>query len=240
MTTSTGVSLSYQSALKNQLDVVANNIANMSTSGFQGSQPIFGEFMVQVGNDGTQISYVEDLGTLRNIAPGPLSFSGNQLDVGLQGEGYFVVEDAGEFLYTRNGSFRLDESGRIITSSGAAVLDEQDNPIVIGPDESVIDISRDGAVRTENGEIAKLRIVTFGNQQDMQALGDSLFTTQQAPIAAADTEVVQGMIEGSNVIAITEMTKMIEILRSYQAANNLITSEEDREEQAIEILTRSV
>lgn len=240
MTTTTGVSLSYQAALKNQLDVVANNIANMSTIGFQGSQPIFAEFLVDVDQSGAQISYVEDLGTVRNTDPGPLNFSGNQLDVGLQGEGYFVVEDGGQFFYTRNGSFRLDDSGRLVTSSGAVVLDEQDNPIVFGPDESVIDISRDGAVSTENGEIGKLQIVTFANQQDMEPRGNSLFFTGQLPLEAADTEVVQGMIEGSNVTAITEMTRMIDILRSYQAANNLITTEEDREEQAIDILTRTV
>lgn len=240
MTVTSQVALSYQSALSNQLDVVANNIANMSTTGFQGSRPMFAEFLAQVDSDGTKISYVEDLGTIRNIKQGPLDFTGNTLDVGIQGEGYFVVEDAGEFLFTRNGNFRVDESGRLITSNGSAVLDEQDNPIVFSPGETNIDISRDGVVRTDNGEIATLRIVTFANQQDMEHRGSSMFFTEQVPIEAADTEVVQGMLEGSNIVAITEMTRMIEILRSYQSAAQLITQEEDRETEAIDILTRTV
>lgn len=240
MTTTAEVALSYQLALSNQLDVTANNIANMSTTGFQSSQPLFAQFLVDADQDGTQVAYVEDLGTRRNTAPGPLGFTGNTLDLGLQGEGYFVVESAGEFLYTRNGSFRLDESGRLVTSSGAAVLDDRDNPIVISPDESSIEISRDGVVRTENGEIGRLNIVTFGDQQDMELLGSSLLRTDQVPIEVADTEIVQGMLEGSNVIAITEMTRMIDLLRSYQAANQLITNDEDRQEQAIDILTRAV
>lgn len=240
MTVTSQVALSYQSALSNQLDVVANNIANMSTTGFQGSRPMFAEFLAQVDSDGTKISYVEDLGTIRNIKQGPLDFTGNTLDVGIQGEGYFVVEDAGEFLFTRNGNFRIDESGRLITSNGSAVLDEQDNPIVFSPGETNIDISRDGVVRTDNGEIATLRIVTFANQQDMEHRGSSMFFTEQVPIEAADTEVVQGMLEGSNIVAITEMTRMIEILRSYQSAAQLITQEEDRETEAIDILTRTV
>ncbi|MEP4377554.1 MAG: flagellar basal-body rod protein FlgF [Alphaproteobacteria bacterium] len=240
MTTTSQVALSYQSALSNQLDVAANNIANMSTTGFQGSRPMFAEFLAEVGDDGTKVSYVEDLGTIRDINQGPLAFTGNRLDVGIQGEGYFVVEDDGEFFYTRNGKFQVDESGRLIQSGGAAVLDEQDNPIVFSPDEVNIDISRDGVVRTDNGEIATLRIVTFANQQDMEHRGSSMFATDQAPIEAADTEVVQGMLEGSNVVAITEMTRMIEILRSYQSAAQTITQEEDREEEAIDILTRTV
>ncbi len=240
MTTTAEVALSYQLALRNQLDVTANNIANMSTNGFQSSQPMFAEFLVEVDQEGTEIAYVEDRGTLRNTSAGPLNATGNRLDLGLQGEGYFVVENAGEFLYTRNGSFRLDESGRLVTSGGAAVLDERDNPIVISPDEASIEISRDGVVRTENGEVGRLRIVTFADQQDMELLGSSLLRTDQIPFEAADTEVVQGMLEGSNVLAIAEMTRMIDLLRSYQAANQLITSDEDRQEQAIDILTRIV
>ena len=240
MTTTAEVALSYQMVLKTQLDVTANNIANMSTTGFQGSQPLFAEFLVDVDQDGTEISYVEDYGTLRNTDGGPLGFTGNQLDLGLQGDGYFVVESAGEFLYTRNGSFRLDESGRLVTSNGSAVLDERENPIVISPGESSIEITRDGTVRTENGEVGRLRIVTFADQQDMELLGSSLLRTNQVPIEATETEIVQGMLEGSNVIAITEMTRMIDLLRSYQSANQLITSDEDRQEQAIDILTRIV
>lgn len=240
MTTTSQVALSYQSALSNQLDVAANNIANMSTTGFQGSRPMFAEFLAKVDSDGSQISYVEDLGTIRDLQQGPLGFTGNTLDVGIEGEGYFVVEDGGEFLFTRNGNFQIDESGRLITSNGAAVMDEQDNPIVFSPDETNIDVSRDGVVRTNNGEIATLRVVTFVNQQDMQHRGSSMFFTEQVPIEAADTEVVQGMLEGSNVVAITEMTRMIQILRSYQSAAQLITQEEDRETEAIDILTRTV
>lgn len=214
MTTTAEVALSYQLALTNQLDITANNITNMSTTGFQSSQPLFAQYLVDVDKQGNNIAFVEDRGTLRNTASGPLNFTGNSMDLGLQGSGYFVVEQDGEFLYTRNGSFRLDESGRLVTNGGAVVMDEQDNPIVFSPDESVIEISRDGSVRTENGEIGQLRIVNFADQQDMELIGSSLLRTNQVPFEAAGTEVVQGMLEGSNVIAISEMTRMIELLRS--------------------------
>lgn len=235
------VAVSYQLALKNQLDVTANNIANMSSSGFQGSHPLFSQYMVDASDAATQIAYVQDSGTVRNVDPGPLNATGNKLDVGIQGKGYFVVEKDGQFFYTRNGAFRLDADGMLVTAGGHVVLDEDDNPIVFAEDETSIEITRDGAILTENGEIARFRVVNFANEQDMQLVGSSVMKTDQIPIDAGDdTEIVQGMLEGSNVVAIVEMTRMIDLLRSYQSAAKLIEAEDNRQDDAIEILTKTV
>ena len=128
----------------------------------------------------------------------------------------------------------------MVTSSGAAVLNDANAPIVFAPGESQINISRDGTINTENGTIGRFRLVEFVDEQAMTNLGNSLLTTEQEPLAAADSAVVQGMLEGSNVISVTEITRMIQLLRSYQAANQLIISEAEREQQAIEILTQIV
>ncbi len=240
MTTTSEVALSYQLALTNQLDITANNIANVSTPGFQSSHPLFVEFLVEVDATGQEIAYVVDKGTVRNLNPGPANFTGNPLDISIEGKGYFVVEtDEGTF-YTRNGAFQLDQSGRLVTSTGATVLDEVNGPIVIAPDETQIIISRDGTISTENGDIGRFRIVEFADEQQMTNVGNSLLATEQEPIVASEAAVVQGMLEGSNVISVAEITRMIELLRSYQAANQLIRTEEQREQQAIEMLTRTV
>ncbi len=240
MTTTSEVALSYQLALTNQLDITANNIANVSTPGFQSSHPLFVEFLVEVDATGQEVAYVVDKGTVRNLNPGPANFTGNPLDISIEGKGYFVVEtDEGTF-YTRNGAFQLDQSGRLVTSTGATVLDEVNGPIVIAPDETQIIISRDGTISTENGDIGRFRIVEFADEQQMTNVGNSLLATEQEPIVASEAAVVQGMLEGSNVISVAEITRMIELLRSYQAANQLIRTEEQREQQAIELLTRTV
>ncbi len=240
MTTTSEVALSYQLALTNQLDITANNIANVSTPGFQSSHPLFVEFLVEVDATGQEVAYVVDKGTVRNLNPGPTNFTGNPLDISIEGKGYFVVEtDEGTF-YTRNGAFQLDQSGRLVTSTGATVLDEVNGPIVIAPDETQIIISRDGTISTENGDIGRFRIVEFADEQQMTNVGNSLLATEQEPIVASEAAVVQGMLEGSNVISVAEITRMIELLRSYQAANQLIRTEEQREQQAIETLTRNV
>lgn len=238
MTTPAEISLSYQLVLRNQLDITANNIANTATPGFQSSHPMFVEYLADTP-DGQKVTYVEDRGTVRNLNNGPINNTGNVLDVAIQGTGYFTVENEDGVFYTRNGSFRLDADGQMITSSGSVLLGEGDTPIVIAPGETDIRIADDGTVTTENGEIGKLAIVTFENEQEMELVGNSLLKTDQAPIAAAKAEVVQGMLEGSNVMAVTEITRMIEILRSYQAANQMITTEEERQQQAIQLLTRT-
>ncbi len=240
MTTTGEVALSYQLALSNQLDITANNIANVTTPGFQSSHPIFAEFLVSVDETGEQIAYVVDKGTVRNLNPGPVNFTGNPLDISIEGRGYFVVENEEGIAYTRNGAFRLDSSGQLITSAGAVVLNDSNDPIVIAPGESQIDVTQDGTISTENGVIGRFRLVEFADEQELLNLGNSLMSSEQEPLEAADSAVVQGMLEGSNVISVTEISRMIQLLRSYQAAQQLITTEEEREQQAIETLTQIV
>ncbi len=240
MTTTGEVALSYQLALSNQLDITANNIANVSTPGFQSSHPLFVEFLVDVDQTGEEIAYVVDKGTVRNLNPGPANFTGNPLDISIEGRGYFVVETDEGIFYTRNGAFQLDSLGQLVTSSGAAVLDEANGPIVFAPDESQINISSDGTISTVNGQIGRFRLVEFADEQQMTYAGNSLMATEQVPLEGSGSNVVQGMLEGSNVISVAEITRMIELLRSYQAAQQLIITEEEREQQAIEMLTRTV
>ena len=240
MTTTGEVALSYQLALTNQLDITANNIANVSTPGFQSNHPVFAEFLVSVDDSGQKIAYVIDKGTIRNLNPGPANFTGNPLDISIEGRGYFVVETDDGTFYTRNGAFQLDAAGQLVTSSGAAILDDGNSPIVIAPGETQINIARDGTISTENGTIGRFRLVEFVDEQAMTNLGNSLMATDQEPLQASESSVVQGMLEGSNVISVAEITRMIQLLRSYQAAQQLITTEDDREKQAIETLTRSV
>lgn len=240
MTTTGEVALSYQLALTNQLDITANNIANVTTPGFQSKHPLFVEFLVSVDDTGEEIAYVVDRGTIRNLNPGAINFTGNPLDISIEGRGYFVVETDEGIFYTRNGAFQLDASGQFVTSAGAAVLDDSNSPIVIAPGETQINISRDGTISTENGVIGRFRLVEFADEQAMTNLGDSLLTSDEDPLAASESAVVQGMLEGSNVIAVAEITRMIKLLRAYQAANQLITTEDERERQAIDLLTRIV
>lgn len=239
MSTASYVAMSYQQSLLNKMDVIANNIANSSTPGHQSQQSMFVEFLAEAEN-GVPVAYVHDIATLRDTSVGPISQSGNPLDLAINGEGYFVVETEEGQFYTRNGGFRLDADGQLVNNTGAAVMSEGDLPIVFAPGESQITISRDGTVATENGIIGRLRIVTFENQQDMEQVGNGMLTTEQEALLAADASVEQGMLEGSNVQAVVEMTEMIKVMRTYQGAAELIKTEDERQRRAIQTLTRTV
>lgn len=239
MSSAASITLSHQMALQNQMDVIANNIANSSTAGYQGSKTMFVEFLSKAV-DGTPVAYVNDIAVLRDVSAGPLSQTSNPLDVAINGEGYFVVETEEGLFYTRNGSFRIDADGQLATNTGAAVMAEGDLPIVFAPDETQISISRDGTISTENGQIGRLQIVTFDNQQDMEKVGNTLLTTEQEPLQAVEASVEQGMLEGSNIKAVVEITEMIKVMRAYQGAAQLIQSEDERQRRALQTLTRPV
>jgi flagellar basal-body rod protein FlgF len=239
------IALSQQMALRRQMDVIATNIANSSTPSFKAERMMFEELVAgkapypASGGSRRGLSFVHEAGMLRDVADGALLQTGNTLDLAINGPGYFVVETPAGARYTRNGNFRLDQDGRIVTSDGFALLDGQDRPIAIRPGETRIEISAQGAVTTESGEVGRIRVVSFADEQALRKLGSGLYDTDQEPQPmAAATEVRQGMIEGSNVKAVSEITSMMEVLRRYQSAQKIIDSEHELSRRAIEKLSR--
>jgi flagellar basal-body rod protein FlgF len=240
------IALSQQVALRRQMDVIATNIANVSTPGFKAERIMFAELLAgKAPYPGSPsgarpgISFVNEVGMLRDVSDGGMTQTGNTLDLAINGPGYFVVETPSGPRYTRQGAFRLNQDGRIVTADGYALLDAQGRPISIRPGETRIEISNKGAVVTEGGEAGRIHIAQFENEQAMRKIGAGLYETEQDPIAAdGATEIRQGMLEGSNVTAVAEVTSMMEILRRYQSAQKIIDSEHELERRAIEKLSR--
>jgi flagellar basal-body rod protein FlgF len=126
METSILVALSRQDTLARQLDVVANNLANMNTTAFKAERMMFADYLVQVGSadgaTGDAIAFVRDFATVRDPSEGKLEETGGDLDVALAGEGYLVVQTPQGERYTRDGHLRLDEAGQLVTDDGLPVL----------------------------------------------------------------------------------------------------------------------
>jgi len=234
------IALSRQSALWRQLDVIANNMANANTPAYKGEQMMFREFLMDTRSTnratGTKLSYVQDVGVLRDTREGPLTKTDNPLDVGIHGDGFFEVETQAGMRYTRNGHFRLDEAGMLVNSQGFAVMDSNDNPIIFAPNETRINIAGDGTVSTENGQVAKLKVVRFANDQSLRKAGDSLYESPDQAETVARPTLAQGMMEESNVQPVVEITRMTELLRQYQAAQQMIDKEHERQMKTIEAL----
>lgn len=231
------VALSYAVGLERKMDLVANNIANIDTSGYKSSHILFNEHLVKLQKQ-SPLSMVNDYGNYRNTSAGPIQVTGNPLDVALEGNGFLaVMTDTGE-KYTRNGAFRLDVQGQLVTSAGDRVVDGGGKPIIVPPDAGHITITPEGTISTDQGEIGAFKIVRFDNQQLMTPVGNNLFTTEQPAVADETTKITQGALEGSNVNSVMEMTNMIEVMRKYQSVARLLQNEHDSQINMIQKLGR--
>ncbi len=235
------IGLSLQMGLRRQMDVLANNIANISTSGFKGSNLEFLEQLTKapkafVQGPSPRLSMVVDAATYRDTSQGSFIQTGNQMDIMLQGDGYLVVQSGNGPRYTRAGGMQLNADRQLCDRNGFPVQGDG-GPITIPSTDSKITITPEGAVITESGNQGSLRIVRFANDQNLQAASGGTYTTTDAPLPAADTIVQQGGIEGSNVQGVTEMTRMIELQRAYENVQHILDSENDREKDAVSKLT---
>jgi flagellar basal-body rod protein FlgF len=241
------VGLSQQTALQRQMDVVANNLANMNTTGFKRESVLFQQY-VKDGADATasgssedDIAFVFDYGVARNFSPGAYIQTGNSLDVAVTNKGFLMVEaENGDTMYTRNGHMSIMEDGTLVTSSGHPILDDGGAPITITAADRQITIAKDGTVSGKQGIIAKLGIVEFAPQDEpsLEKGGESLFTSTATPQPAVAAQVLQGMVEGSNVEPIKEMTSMMQISRTYQRTAKMLEQYQDMQNQSIQRLAK--
>ena len=238
------IALSRQTSLWNQLDMVSNNLANVNTAGYKGVQAHFTEHLSRSKTDekliDDRLSFTHDFGIVRDFTEGAFSSTGNPLDVAIHGDGYFVIETPQGIQYSRNGQFKLNSDGMIVNSNGYAVLDTNNNPIFIAPQETQINIARDGSISPENGPVATLQVVEFDDRQKLRASYGTLFQNAEGNnMTPVTPSVEQGMIEKSNVNAVVEMARMIKLQRAYENVQMMIDTEHSRRQNAIQAYARA-
>lgn len=230
------IGLSQQMALRRQMDITANNIANLNTTAFKGVHPMFEEYLVNEQQQ-SSMSYVQDYGVYHDKSEGVMEHTARPLDMAINGDGYFTIETDAGLRYTRNGSFSLDPEGTIVTSRGDYLLDETGRPIQVDINSPDVEIATDGTVNLGNGETVKIELVAFDNQQLLKQIGSGYYDAEGiASNPAVNTKLIQGSLEKSNVQPILEMTTMIDIMRNYQAAQKLLDAQDDMQMKAIEEL----
>ena len=231
------VLLSRQSGLARALDVVANNIANMSTSGYQKEAVIFNQFVQAEDNAVAPVANTEIAGRYVDAAQGSLVSTGRELDVAIRGEGYFRIETPNGERLTRAGNFQRDAEGGLVTPDGHPVLDESGAAIVLPPTSEAIYVSPDGAISVGGEPIGRFGVVT--------ASPDSITREGGVLLSAGATEpatgsLIQGFIEESNVNPVEEITRLIEVQRAFEIGQSLLTGEDDRIRSTIQKLGQSV
>jgi len=236
------VGLSQQTALRRQMDVIANNLANMSTAGFKSEMPVFEDFVMPLASaegfagEAADIHYVHDRSLFRDYADGPLEQTGNVLDMSISGEGWFVLEGPDGELFTRNGHFSINDEGLVVTSEGLPVLTAE-GPITIKPGDTEITVSKDGTITTSLGAKGKLQVVEFEDERALKKLAAGAYSAEDLDFEpAADYRINQGALEGSNVNSIKEITSMIAVTRAYTSAAQVLDTTNTLRRSAIEKL----
>ena len=238
------IALSSQMVLRRQLSMVANNLANVNTPSFKGEQMLFSEYLTDakntnLGSNDSKYHFVQAIGNMRDLAEGPMNRTGNELDVAIDGEGYFVVNTEEGKRYTRHGRFQLNQNNELITAAGHVVQSENGGPITIPVEAVNISISTDGTVANGDQNIGKIALVTFEDQQKLERGQNNLYQTDQIEKPPERTNIVQGMLEQSNVNSIIELTQMIEIHRKHDSVKRVIDDEHRRIERMINRLGQS-
>jgi flagellar basal-body rod protein FlgF len=235
------IALARQGGLRREMDLIANNLANLNTPAYRGESMMFVDHLedTEIGETG-KMYFSRDVAVLRDLQEGPMEATGNPLDLAISGEGYFVVETPEGARYTRNGSFQLNQDNELVTHAGQPVLDDNGNAIEIPFDAQVIDVSSDGVVSTEAGEVAVLDLVSFENEQALLKRAGGLYDAgEEIVLDAEDAQISQGMLEGSNVESILEMVRMMSVAQSHGSAQQMGESEHERRLRAVRSLISS-
>jgi flagellar basal-body rod protein FlgF len=218
------------------LEVAAHNLANLNTAGFRGQRTTFesqlavSSPMVSKGFDSALNLAANNFGVLQgthlDLTPGNLQATGNPLDVGIEGSGFFTIQTAGGTRYTRNGSFQVSSSGQLVTSAGDPVLGTN-GPITVPA--GAITIAPDGTISVKGAIAGSIRLTEFAPGADLTAEGGTLIAAPEGSGKPAQQSTLkQGVLESSNVNSIDSVVTLIGVQReaeTLQRAMSLFDSE---------------
>ncbi|MFQ3610414.1 MAG: flagellar basal-body rod protein FlgF, partial [Fimbriimonadales bacterium] len=221
-------------------DVLANNLANLNTTGFKADRPVFqAVYERQIyrweGNGSAPIGSLSAGAllstTFTDFQPGALQITGNPLDVAIEGNGFFAIQTPQGVRYTRQGAFQLNAEGTLTTREGYPVLSQQGQPIRVPRAASLV-IGEDGTLQANGTPIARLQIV----QGELTKSPDGYFVGNATP--APTVRLVSGALEMSNVNMVREMVSMIELIRAYESHQRVVQTHDETLGRAINDLAR--
>jgi flagellar basal-body rod protein FlgF len=213
-------SLSGKFLTERRMDIVSNNIANALTPGYKISRPVFNVEKsegVPGSSSELQNTYINVLDSYIHFSDAPLVESGNKLDLGIEGDGFFVVSTKDGNMYTRNGQFTLNKEKKLVNLDGMPVLGQSGEIALDGTD---IKIESDGSIFVDKTFVDKIKIADFKDKKDLRNYGSSLFVNinKNNPEVTSETySVKQGFYETSNVDIMKEMVELMSTLRAYES-----------------------
>ncbi|MEY4984803.1 MAG: hypothetical protein RIR62_3069 [Pseudomonadota bacterium] len=230
------VTLTRQSGLMREMDVVAHNLANTATTGFRREGLVFSEF-VHATPDAPSLSMARANTRAIDLSEGDLTETGGAFDFAIRGAGFFLVETPDGQRLTRAGSFTPSPEGELVTPDGHRLLDAGGAPVAIPPGAGPVTLSADGTLAAAGQAFAQLGLWQPADPVTLRHEAGTLFSAA-ATIPAEGATLLQGRIEGSNVDPLSEVARMIEVQRAYEAGQNFLLREDERTRSVIETLGR--
>lgn len=243
-----------------KMEMIAQNLANVNNTGYKKDALVFKEMMPPFPPDSgmetaknallspeksnKNVSYVGITDYYTDFTVGVFKETGGDLDLALDGEGFFKIKTPAGPRYTRNGNFRMNILNQLVTQNGNRVLDRTDQPVVIDA-PGKITISSDGNISAGNGlantQVGNIKLVRFKNEKSLEKMGDGLYRSlepEENELEVADTNVRQGFLENSNVSTVEEMTEMISTVRMFESYQKMIQSIDSMNDQSVNTIGR--
>ncbi|AOX20704.1 flagellar basal-body rod protein FlgF [Kozakia baliensis] len=238
MENATYIALSRLDTEQRAMSVVANNIANVSTSGFKAQHTLFSDYLAHQSGEnlprgGETEFYTQDRATFRDLSQGPMQQTGNSLDLAIGGDGYFTIKTQNGVRLTRAGRFERQTDGTITDETGNPLLGRDSQPIRLPIQDHDVTISADGTITTATGPQGQIAVVMPEDSNKMQAEGAKLLRADGTPHQIENPQIMQGMVESSNVQVMSEMTHMIQIQLDFQNMAQFVESEASRQQDAV-------
>lgn len=231
--------LNRQSGLMSEMRVIANNMANVSTSGFRKQGVIFAEHVAALAPGQPSLSMASAEGRLVSGLQGSLTETGGTYDLAIEGEGFFLIETPDGTRLTRAGGFTPSPEGELVTPDGMRLLDSGGSPVSVPPDAGRIAIGHDGTVSADGTPFAQIGLWLPADATDLVADGNTRFRADGGIEPLSDATIFQGFLEESNVDAVSEIARMIEVQRAYELGQGFLDSEDRRIRSVVESMGRS-
>ncbi|MCW1930833.1 flagellar hook-basal body complex protein [Pararhodobacter zhoushanensis] len=228
--------LARQSGLLREIQMIAHNIANLSTTGFRREGLLFSEYVADLDHQEESLSMAAARAHQTYLTQGPLTMTGSPLDLGIEGEGFFTIQTPEGERLTRAGHFTPNQNGELVTPDGHALLDIGGAAVFIPPEAAQISIARDGTISADGQPLAQIGLVLPEDPSELRRETGVLHEATGATVPVAFPVILQGFLEDSNVNAITEMARMIEVQRAYEIGQKFLDREDERIRAVVQTL----
>lgn len=232
------LALNRQVGLMRELNMVANNVANIDTPGFRRQGMIFAEFVRRTGA-GDSVSMADSGARFASDRPGEVRVTGGRLDLAIEGEGHFLIRSPDGPLLTRAGAFQRSQEGLVVTSAGHPLLDSGGGTIFLPPDAREVAIAPDGTLSVD-GEVQAQIGVHTARPETLTRIGGTAFRPEDGFEPVIAPRLRQGALERSNVNPVEEIARMIAVGRAYEQAQTLIQDEDERLRETIRTFGEAV